>query len=284
MIELASDLFINELNMLRNRLESGESLYQSLSTMGIPLKAPNSIKFKFFKLAQLMLEGRTLPSSAIKAFSEQIENEKKLIQLVRQKTLSPKLQAFVTAAISGLLILSSYWLFPPQLKPTQNILIIALFMCGSSLCVMKFCISRFEKHLSFLDWIFFLRSVQLSLKCGLSFITSVNENFLSLENTQNLPLNFKRKVSQLEQLNISNKDSLWFLAGRCWNSLLISQEKGLPLSGMLERSIIFQEEQFKSWILIKSEQMSYILLIPLFLLSLPSAMLILFSPLIKIIY
>ena len=73
MKEIASDLFISELNLLRNRLEAGESLYQCLSSMGTPLEEAQKLKNKFLKLAQLMLEGRTLASSTVKAFSEQIE-------------------------------------------------------------------------------------------------------------------------------------------------------------------------------------------------------------------
>ena len=283
MTKLASDLFISELNLLRNRLEAGESLYQCLSSMGTPLIAPEHIQNKFLKLAELMLEGRTLSAPSVKAFCEQIENEKKLIQLVEQKTLSPKIQAFVSAGISGLLILSSYLLFPPQLKPSITVLFIALLMCGASLYVMRLCLRRFEKELSFLEWIFFLRGIQLSLKCGLSFPTSVFENFQSLHKAQNLPQFFKTKIPKLEVITFTQKKSLWFLAARTWNTLLTSQEKGLPLSEMLNRSIVFQEEQFKSSILIKSERLSYILLIPLFLLSLPSAMLILLAPLLNVL-
>ena len=126
MTEVVSDFFINELNLLRNRLEAGESLYQCLSTMGGPLVAPKAKKFKFLKLAQLMLEGRTLASSAVKAYSDQVENEKKLIQLVQQKTLSPKIQAWIIATLSGVLVLSSYCLFPSQLKPSKSLLTIYL--------------------------------------------------------------------------------------------------------------------------------------------------------------
>ncbi len=281
MTKHASDLFISELNLLRNRLEAGESLYQCLSSMGSPFIAPDHIQNKFLKLAELMLEGRTLSAPSVKAFCEQIENEKKLLQLVEQKTLSPKIQAFVSAGISGLLILSSYLLFPPQLKPSSNVLLIALLMCGASLYVMRLCLRRFEKELSFLEWIFFLRGIQLSLKCGLSFPTSVFENFQSLHKAQNLPQFFKTKIPKLEAITFTQKKSLWFLAARTWNTLLTSQEKGLPLSEMLDRSIIYQEERFKSAILIKCEKISYILLIPLFLFSLPSAMLILLAPLLK---
>jgi hypothetical protein len=279
----ASDLFISELNLLRNRLEAGESLYQCLSSMGSPFIAPDHIQNKFLKLAELMLEGRTLSAPSVKAFCEQIENEKKLLQLVEQKTLSPKIQAFVSAGISALLILSSYLLFPSQLKPSIAILLISLLMCGFSLYVMKLCLRRFEKELSFLEWIFFLRGIQLSLKCGLSFPTSVFENYQSLHKAQNLPQFFKSKIPKLEAITFVQKKSLWFLAARTWNTLLTSQEKGLPLSEMLDRSIIYQEERFKSSLLIKSEKLSYILLIPLFLFSLPSAMLILLAPLLKVL-
>ena len=283
MTKLASDIFISELNLLRNRLEAGESLYQCLSRMGTPFDAPEHMKNKFLKLAELMLEGRTLSAPSVKAFCEQIENEKKLIQLVEQKTLSPKIQAFVSAGISVLLILSSFLLFPQQLKPSIPILLIALLMSGSSLYIMKLCLRRFKKELSFLEWIFFLRGIQLSLKCGLSFSTSVFDNSPNFLNSSNLPQIFKSKISKLEPIAFNQNKSLWFLASRTWNSLLTSQEKGLPLSEMLDRSIIFQEEQFKSFIFIKSERLSYILLIPLFLFSLPSAMLILLSPLINIL-
>jgi hypothetical protein len=251
--------------------------------MGSPFVAPDHIQNKFLKLAELMLEGRTLSAPSVKAFCEQIENEKKLLQLVEQKTLSPKIQAFVSAGISALLILSSYLLFPSQLKPSIAILLISLLMCGFSLYVMKLCLRRFEKELSFLEWIFFLRGIQLSLKCGLSFPTSVFENYQSLHKAQNLPQFFKSKIPKLEAITFTQKKSLWFLAARTWNTLLTSQEKGLPLSEMLDRSIIYQEDRFKSSLLIKSEKLSYILLIPLFLFSLPSAMLILLAPLLKVL-
>ncbi len=287
MKEIASDLFISELNLLRNRLEAGESLYQCLSSMGTPLEAPQKLKHKFLKIAQLMLEGRTLASSTVKAFSEQIENEKKLIQLVEQKTLSPKIQAFIIAALSGLLILCSYWLFPPQFKVSVFILIISLSMCGASFYFMKMIIENFEKELYFLEWIFFLRSLQLSLKCGISFPTAVYENFSTAQSAQKIPSSFLTKIQSLDFISYNfsktKKNSLWFLAARTWNSLLESQEKGLPLSDMLDRSLIFQEDQFKAWILKKSEKISYVLLIPLFLLSLPSTLLVLLAPILQAI-
>ena len=278
MSEVVSDLFINELNLLRNRLEAGESLYQCLATMGCPLHAPKSKKVKFLKLAELMLEGRTLASSAIKAFSDQVENEKKLLQLVQQKTLSPKIQAFVIATLSALLVLCSYYLFPDQLKPSKKILVISLFLCGASLFVIKLCLKKFEKNLRFLEWIFFLRSIQLSLKCGLSLTASVSENLASVH-LDKLPSNFQQNIPSLDSVLHLEKTSLWFLAARIWNALLESHKKGLPLSEMLDRSICFQEEHYKSWIVLKSEKLCYVLLIPLFLLSLPSALLILLAPL-----
>jgi hypothetical protein len=287
MKKYASDLFIGELNMLRNRLEAGESLYQCLSTMGTPLEAPPNIKNKFLKLSHLLLEGRTISSLIVKAFSDQIESEKKLIQLVDQKTLSPKIQAFIIAGISGVLIFSSYWLFPAQFKVSLSTFIIAFFMCGASLYTMKTIIKNFEKQLYFLEWIFFLRSLQLSLKCGLSLPTAVNENFATAENTKKIPQSFLVKIKSLEIISLvdSNvkKNSLWTMAARTWNTLLESQEKGLPLSDMLDRSLVFQEGQFKTWILMKSEKISFVLLIPLFLLSLPSALLILLAPLLNAI-
>ena len=286
MKEIASDLFISELNLLRNRLEAGESLYQCLSSMGIPLVAPPNIKKKFLKLAQLMLEGRTPSSSTVKAFSEQLENEKKLLQLVEQKTLSPKIQTFVIAILSGLLIISSYCLFPIQLKISLSVLTIALMMSGASLYTMQMIIKSFEKKLYFLEWIFFLRSLQLSLKCGLSLHSAVYENFPTIQNTKKISSFYLSKIKSLQiisTLETDKKNSLWMLGSRTWNTLLDCQEKGLPLTEMLDRSLVFQEEQFKAWILKKSEEISYILLIPLFFLSLPSFLIILLAPLLKAI-
>lgn len=115
MKEIASDLFMSELNLLRNRLEAGESLYQCLSSMGTPLEAPQKLKHKFLKIAQLMLEGRTLASSTVKAFLNKLKM-KKTYSTCRTKTLSPKFKLLSSLLSLGCLFYVHTGFFLHNLK------------------------------------------------------------------------------------------------------------------------------------------------------------------------
>lgn len=278
-----------ELNILKNRLDAGESIIQSLQTMGVPLSGDQEFLSRWKKLSYLMMEGRVLPAKAVAEFTKQLESKNKLLQLSQQKTISPRIQAYLSASIVFLLILCSILMFPEALKPSFLVLSLSLSLSALSLFCMRKMLKHFEKELSFLDWISFLRSLSLSLECGMTLPHALKENTPALEITRSWPKEIVKKItldfleSNLESPHFHHRSELWRMAERSWMTLCRNYQCGLPQLNILQKLSDLQEEEFKNWLQIKSEKLSYALLLPLFLLSVPAILVILFAPLLSAI-
>src|SRR5436190_2927133 len=96
---------ICELNILKNRLESGESILQCLGSMGIPLQGTQTFLKEWAQLSKLMIEGQVLPAKAVAEFASKLESENRLIDLVNQKTLSPRIQSYLSVGVIFMLII-----------------------------------------------------------------------------------------------------------------------------------------------------------------------------------
>ncbi len=282
------DRMICELNILKNRLDSGESIIQCLGTMGIPLSGNLEFLEKWKKLSSLMMEGRILPAKGVSQFVEMLEDRNRLIQLVNQKTLSPRIQAYLSIGIIFILIFSSQFIFPDTLKPSFLILSISLCLSALSTFFMQILLKRFLNQLYFLEWISFLRSLSLSLQCGMTLPAALLENKPAPETLRLWPIHLTKKVSIdfLENYDVFHREKsksyskLWELAERVWNSLCKNYRDGLPQVELISKLSQLQENEFKNWILTSSDKLSYLLLLPLFLLSVPAVLILLFAPLI----
>lgn len=288
-MKLIDDRMICELNILKNRLDSGESIIQCLGTMGIPLSGNIEFLEKWKKLSYLMMEGRILPAKAVSQFVEMLENRNRLIQLVNQKTLSPRIQAYLSIGIIFVLIFSSQFLFPDTLKPSFTVLSISLSLSLISTFFMHKLLKRFLNQLYFLEWISFLRSLSLSLQCGMTLPAALLENTPPQETLKLWPKNLTNKISldYLEKYDDfhrekSNSESkLWEIAVRVWKNLCKNYRDGHPQVELISKLSQLQENEFKNWILTSSDKLSYLLLLPLFLLSVPAVLILLFAPLLS---
>lgn len=286
-MKIADKAILCELNILKNRLEAGESVIQCLQSMGVPLTGPEEFLRKWEKLSFLMLEGRILPAKAVGEFTQGIESKIRLLQLAKQKTLSPRIQSYLSAGIVYFLIFSSTLFFPQSIKPDFFILGLCIALSSLSVYCMYKLLKNFESKLCFLDWINFLKSISLSLECGMTFPVALVENLPSEAHLQKWPQNLRDKVSllylesELQNSSFNNRSDLWALAEKSWNTLCRNYQHGLPQVGILRKLADLQEEEFKNWLTQKSDHLSYLLLIPLFTLSVPAILILLFAPLLS---
>ncbi|MEZ4815663.1 MAG: hypothetical protein R3A80_10725 [Bdellovibrionota bacterium] len=272
-----------ELHILKNRLESGESIIQCLQSMGSPLKGSQEFLTQWGRLSELMIEGRVSPAKGVEHFAQQIESQNNLLNLASQKTLSARIQAYLSSGIILVLILSSQFLFPDSIRASPSILLTCISLNIASLLVMKFFLKNFEKDLFFLEWISFSKSISLSLQCGSTFPQALSEHMPNKKMLNLLP--FSKKIS-LQAINSnkaleshSDKNHLWNLAERSWITLCRNYQEGLPQVELINKLIKMQENEFTHVMTKKSERLSYLLLLPLFALSVPSIFVLLFTPL-----
>lgn len=274
-----------ELHILKNRLESGESIIQCLQSMGTPLKGSQEFLNQWSRLSELMIEGRVSPAKGVEHFASQIETQNNLLNLASQKTLSARIQAYLSSGIILLLIISSQFFFPPSVRANFGILTICLTLSAASLLIMKLFLKRFEKELFFLEWLSFLKAISLSLQCGSTFPHALTEHMPNNEMIKKLPPQLSRNIS-LSAINSSEtgishrkKESLWNLAERSWITLCRNYQEGLPQVELINKLIKMQENEFTHVMTKSSERLSYLLLIPLFALSVPAVFVFLFAPL-----
>jgi hypothetical protein len=280
------DAMICELNILKNRLDSGESIIQCLGTMGIPLSGSQEFLKKWEKLSHLMMEGRILPAKGVATFVSLFEDRNRLLRLVAQKTLSPRIQAYMSIGIIFALILASKFFFPDSLKPSFAILFTAVGLSAISSICIHFILKNFLSKLCFLEWISFLRSIALSLECGMTFPAALVENLPHPTLPTSWPKNLREKITldfleHPRKIPATSNDKLWRLADRVWLSLCNNYREGLPQVEVIAKLTRLQEEEFKNWIISSSEKLGFLLLIPLFTLSVPAVLILLFGPLIS---
>ncbi len=277
---------ICELNILKNRLDSGESILQCLQSMGIPLKGDALFLSRWNQLCELMIQGKVLPAKAIGELTQQLESNNKLLELVNQKTLSPRIQAYLSMGIIFALIISAFFLFPPNLKPSYGILFISISLAICSLLAMKLLLKNFQKELIFLEWIYFLKSLSLSLQCGMTLPHALYENQPNSTTLNKWPQSIRKRINiqNIESFNETNSDIeknyLWNLAHRVWSSISRNYQQGLSQVELMSKLCGLLEDEFKNRMVAKSEKLSFLLLIPLFALSVPAALILLFVPLV----
>ena len=289
MNEKIPNFVLCELNILRNRLESGDSIFQCLSTMGAPLPQKPWLREHWNRVAKLMLDGRILPAKAVTDLTQQLDTLKKLQDLVAQKTLSPKIQGILSFGLILLISLSSFWLFPVELRPTGLILAISLALSFVGGSFMAIALQRLTRKLCFLDWIAFQRSLCLSLQCGTSLRSALVENFPTEAVLSQWPEEISASLANLTEkpllrakLPVKITSPLWQLGNRSWQTVVRQYERGLPLNEMVRRLSELQEYEFRVWIQVESEKLGYLLLIPLFLFNLPAVLILLFAPLLSV--
>jgi len=277
---------ICELHILKNRLDSGESIIQCLQSMGIPLNGDALFLARWNQLSELMVEGKVLPAKAVGEFAQQLESNNKLLELVNQKTLSPRIQAYLSMGIIFALIVSAYLFFPPTLKPSYGILFISISLAICSLLAMKTLLRNFQKDLIFLEWIYFLKSLSLSLQCGMTLPHALIVNQPTPKTLLAWPKSIRSRINMqnIESFTETNttfeKNYLWNLAHRVWSSISRNYQQGLSQVELITKLGILLEDEFKNRMVAKSEKLSFLLLIPLFTLSVPAALILLFAPLI----
>ena len=129
------------------------------------------------------------------------------------------------------------------------------------------------------------------MQCGMTLTTALSENLPEATALQRWPLHFRKKLS-LDYLESDNSSApasspqqrdfkLWELAERVWDTLRRNYKEGLPQVEMLAKLTSLMEEEFKNWMNNSSEKLSYLLLIPLFTLSVPAVLILLFAPLLS---
>lgn len=276
---------ICELNILKNRLDSGESILQCLQSMGIPLNGDAQFLARWNQLCELMIEGKVLPAKAVGEFTLQLESNNKLLELVNQKTLSPRIQAYLSMGIIFALIISAFLFFPPTLKPSYSILFISTALALTSVLAMKILLKNFQKDLIFLEWIYFLKSLSLSLQCGMTLPHALIENQPKQSTLKKWPQSIRsliniQSIESFREMNTQlEKKYLWNLAHRVWSSISRNYQQGLPQVELITKLCTLLEDEFKNRMVAQSEKLSFLLLIPLFTFSVPAALILLFAPL-----
>lgn len=271
-----------ELHLLRNRLEAGESPLQAISQMKNTEKLPENFSRAWRALEHSILEGRLSPLKAVEEFTERYQKSNDLADMIEQKSMSARIQAYVVTALSLFIAVIATFFFPETLRPSFNDMLICFALLACAWIWQKRMLEDFRKDCFFMDWLHFFRGLSLSLQMGMILPRAIEElhpiksiaNTWPISITSTEPLKHEPKTPQKTETH-------WKLAQNSWNEVQRLYESGHPLSKLILHLSDIQEKTFRREIIFKTEKLSYKLMLPLFLCCLPAMLWLFFSPLLK---
>lgn len=259
------DKILKELRLLESRIEAGQSAYQALSQMTCALEGPETFLKSWRKLSSHILEGRLLGARSIAQFCDVFEKSNEIVDLIQQKTLAARMQSYICSGLLILILISSLFIFPPELRPSPVWICLSSVLALACLSALYLMQRHFLKKLDYFSWILFLRLLGLSLECG---------------NTLTVALASHPPPSKLKY----SKSLLWLKARDDWNLIERQYQEGLPLLKLIGQMARISEHEFlrllKQW----SEQLSYQMMIPLFLFATPALYVLLLGPILTLVF
>ncbi len=276
------------LDLVLLRLRTGSTLQNSLQELP-NLKATDKISLEWVKIREQIKAGEIPADQSIKSFSKNLRLQQKTMELLQEKTLMPRFQSYVISILSILLFCIAEFSFPQNLRPDLNESLLAAILILLSALTIHRMMKHFEATLWLSEWIMWLSQIRSSLAWGHTLASamskSVDQNFL-----KTLPKALATRLNELKLFctqgechpqKIIEKDSCICEAMEhlAWIQKLI--EEGRPIGDLIDEILKHLGPAFERRLSKSAQLLSLKILAPLFLLSLPAFMILLFAPLLR---
>lgn len=280
--------FADGIDLALMRVRCGKTLRQALVNLPEVKVAPAVAK-EWAELRNRILSGDLPAEKGLESFVESLRLRERVTQLIQEKTLAPKLQAYVIAGLSCLLFVVSKFLFPATLRPKFGLCVVALGLIFFSFLWIGKLRRNFERNLWFADWLVFLQRLESSLSWGQTFTASMGAIEASL--WTRWPASLGADLGRLREASLRalpyrpsagdapSRDAELTKAHDQLDWIADLYRKGQPMTEILRKFVTLSFEGFERRTAMRAHRLSLELLLPLFVCSLPAFLLLLFGPL-----
>ena len=292
------DQVVSFFRQLHLNISCGQTLYQSLEQLRLPSQLETREKYKLKKIFASLNQSGTeiLPTLevCIRNLSFESEGRKEILE----RTRLPKIQSFLITGIGFLWILLSPFILPPDLRPTSTVVSCSVFLNVLGLFVSMKLIARGEKKFFFLDFLTWISTIETHLSSGRSLVQGVQlaskdpeifKNFpTALSNwiliygsaTKNSsPLNLEPSAFRASNPKFSKSLRPFENEFEYYMTLLVrAYEQGFPLGKIFKETLPVHYESFRFNAKRISDQITFWLFLPLFLLQMPAIAWVILAP------
>jgi hypothetical protein len=272
------------------RVESGQALAQALKDAPkIYLEAEWIERWK--PLRNKILSGAGSHLDALKSFYRSLVLHQKLERLIKKKSFLPLLQAISVIGISLVMLLFTQFFAAEifQLKLGELLLILLWLGLGSAWTLHLLKLSRQELWVS--DWITFINSIENRISWGQNFLCAWQES-RALE--KNLAPELKKFLNQsfpkarlYEHINLNEVKFSKKLAVRRaqerWlqiHKIFVQNER---IRQLLENESQSAYSSLEDSLELSADKLSAQLLMPLFIFFMPSSIIVILMPILRVI-
>lgn len=283
---------INSLEQVSLRIECGQTYNEASEDLPKLFSDRETIEL-WTELKKQIYLGKISIQEGIDAFSENLKLKSRLESLIAQKTLTPKYQSRIIAALCLALIAISRFYFPDNFKPTIKICSVSGFLIIAGYFCCNYLIGNFRKSLWYADWIMFLSQIRNYIKWGTTLAPSM-KRVLALNLQRYWPKEIQSAIDTIYSCsrNMDRIEDFKFSLGKDheknlaqdhirWIAKLYNKQQ--PISGMLNKFITRASFNFEQRIHYQADKLNLLLLAPLFIFFLPAFMLLIFAPLLRAI-
>lgn len=281
-----------QLEVVQLRVASGQTLSQSLRDMP-RADCPRKLAETWVRLRELMQGGRLSVETGLQAFTAQLRLQHELRSKLQEKTLIPKMQFYLILLSALAFALSSFYLYPPELRPSTFLYGLALGLFGGAYLWVRWEFHNFHARLWFSDWLFFLGKVRAQMQWGQTLNAALKESLAdgipsefpsvlrhNLESffekcRQGRPEDFKiKKAPRTHDAELRRA----FLELHIFADL---ERQGQSCGTFIGRSLELSLKSFDQKLSLQSQTLSLRLLLPLFILCVPAFLILIFGPLLQ---